>query len=60
MYSIKEDSMTIPISVYMWHQTTSIKTLLDSGATHNFIDERTINALHIGTKALPQALRVNC
>ena len=59
MYSIKEDSMTIPISVHMWHQMTSIEMLLDSGATHNFIDERTINTLHIGMKALPQALRVN-
>ena len=59
MYSIKEDSMTIPVSVYMWHQTTPIETLLDSGATHNFIDKRTIDALHIGTKTLPQPLRVN-
>ena len=39
MYSTKEDSMMIPISVYMWHQMTPIETLLDSGATHNFIDK---------------------
>ena len=59
MYSTKEDSMTVPISVYMWHQMTPIETLLDSGTTHNFINKQTINVLHIGMKTLPQTLHVN-
>ena len=38
MYSSKLDSMTIEVSVYMWHRKTYTEALLDSGATHNFID----------------------
>ena len=54
MYSTKEDSMTIPISVHSWHKKTDIQALLDSGATHNFIDKRTIQKLALGTRPLPQ------
>ena len=59
MYSTKEDSMTISVSFYMWHNTTPIKALLDSSATHNFIDKWTVNTLRISTKELPQPLQVN-
>jgi hypothetical protein len=54
MYSTKTDSMTIPVQVHMWHKKTEVETLLDSGATHNFIDERTVKALSMGTHDLPQ------
>jgi ABC-type nitrate/sulfonate/bicarbonate transport system substrate-binding protein len=51
--------MTVQVQVYMWHKTTSTEALLDSGATHNFIDERAIQTLGMGTRELPQPLQVN-
>ena len=51
--------MTLLVQTYMWHQTTSIKALLDSGATHNFIDKRAVEKLTLRTKVLPQKLQVN-
>jgi hypothetical protein len=59
MYSKKKDSMTIQISVLMWHKKTETKALLDSGATHNFIDKCAINSLGLGTRSLPHPLQVN-
>ena len=59
MYSTKKSSMTVQVQVYMWHKTTSTEALLDSGATHNFIDERAIQTLGMGTRELPQPLQVN-
>jgi hypothetical protein len=59
MYSKKKDSMTIPLSVYMWHKKTETTALLDSGATHNFIDKRAITSLGLGTRTLPYPLQVN-
>jgi hypothetical protein len=59
MYSKKTDSMTVQISVLMWHKKTETKALLDSGATHNFIDKRAINSLGLGTRSLPHPLKVN-
>ena len=59
MYSSKLNSMTIKVSVYMWHKKTYMEALLDSGATHNFIDQRTVKTLGLGTRSLPQPLRVN-
>jgi hypothetical protein len=51
--------MTVQISVLMWHKKTETKVLLDSGATHNFIDKRAVNSLGLGTRSLPQPLQVN-
>jgi hypothetical protein len=59
MYSKKKDSMTIRISVLMWHKKTKTEALLDSGATHNFIDKWAINSLGLGTRPLPHPLQVN-
>ena len=52
MYSTKKDSMTVPIQVYLWHKKTKVSTLLDSGATHNFIDKQAIKSLGLGTQVL--------
>jgi hypothetical protein len=59
MYSKKEDSMTIPLTIHMWHKKTKTTALLDSGATHNFIDKQAITSLGLGTRALPHPLQVN-
>jgi hypothetical protein len=59
MYSMKLDSMTIPIRFNMYHKSTTVETLLDSGATHNFIDKNTLDSLGLGTRQLSQTLQVN-
>ena len=43
----------------MWHKTTKLDALLDCGATHNFIDPRTIKTLAMGTNLLKQPLIVH-
>ena len=52
MYSTKKDSMTIQVQVHAWHKKTKASALLDSGATHNFIDTRAIKSLGLGTRTL--------
>ena len=51
--------MTISLTVNMWHKSTKIEALLDCGATHNFIDPRTVTSLAMGTRLLRKPLRVN-
>ena len=51
--------MTIKVSLYMWHDKTTIEVLLDCGATHNFIDKRSVKKLHFGTRPLKQPLTIN-
>ena len=43
----------------MWHQTTKIEVLLNSGATHNFINKWAITKLGLGTRNLQRQLQVN-
>jgi hypothetical protein len=59
MYSKKTNSMTISISIYMWHKKTETEALLDSGATHNFIDKRAVKTLGLGMHLLKQPLHVS-
>ena len=51
--------MTVTVSVHMWHKKTETEALLDSGATHNFIDTRAVTSLGLGTWNLPHSLQVN-
>ena len=51
--------MTVSLTVNMWHKTTKLEALLDCGATHNFIDPRTIKMLAMGTNLLKQPLLVH-
>ena len=59
MYSTQRNSMTIPLTMNMWHKSTTAEALLDCGATHNFIDPRAVKTLGIGTKELRTPLTVN-
>ena len=59
MYSSQKNSMTITLTVHMLHKTTKTTALLDCGATHNFIDPRTITSLSMGTRDLRTPLTVN-
>jgi hypothetical protein len=56
MYSKQTSSMTISVPLFMWQRKTSVTVLLDSGATHNFVDSRTVAQLHLGTRPLKQPL----
>ena len=58
MCSNQKDSITINVSVHMWHKKADTHVLLDSGATHNFIDKRTVRQLGLGTRQLTQPRRV--
>ena len=51
--------MTVSLTVNMWHKMTKIEALLDCGATHNFIDPRTIKTLAMGTNQLKSPLLVH-
>ena len=46
--------MTIPVQVHVWHKKTEASALLDSGATHNFIDTQAVKSLGLGTRILSQ------
>ena len=59
MYSTQKNSMTIPLTVNMWHKTTQTEALLDCSATHNFIDPHAIKTLSMGTNLLKQPLLVH-
>ena len=48
--------MTISALLYMWKRKASVTVLLDSRATHNFIDPSTVQQLHLGTRPLKQPL----
>ena len=54
MYSNKKDSMTVDVQLYMWHRKAQVEALLDCGATDNFIDQRVLETLGMGTRSLEQ------
>jgi predicted aspartyl protease len=53
MYIDRKDSINVPFSVITNKKTAEQEeALLDSGATHNFMDKRMAKRLGIGTKDL--------
>lgn len=58
-YSKKKDSMMNPISVHMRHKKAETLTLLNSGATYNCIDKRTIKSLGLGVWSLMKPQQVH-
>lgn len=59
MYSTQKNLITILIHAYMWHKMAKVSTLLDSGATKNFIDKQTIKTLGLGTRPLLTPLNIH-
>jgi hypothetical protein len=55
MYITKRKALEIPIESTTYHTKAEIIALVDSGATDNFIDFRTVKKLRLGTKKLPRA-----
>jgi hypothetical protein len=55
MVITKRKSLDIPVDVVTCNKIETVKVLIDSGATDNFIDFRTVAKLRLGTKKLPRA-----
>jgi hypothetical protein len=55
MVITKRKSLNIPVDVVTYNKTETVDALIDSGATDNFIDFRTVTKLRLGTKKLPRA-----
>src|SRR5580693_9156258 len=55
MVITKRRSLNIPVNVGTYNKTETVDALIDSGATDNFIDFRTVTKLWLGTKKLPRA-----
>jgi hypothetical protein len=55
MVITKQKSLNIPVDVVTYNKTETVDALIDSGATDNFIDFRTVTKLRLGTKKLPRA-----
>jgi len=59
MYISRYNSVTIPFDFVTFKGKAEEKALIDSGATENFIDKKTVERLQLGTKKLdlPRVLR---
>jgi hypothetical protein len=55
MYITKRKALEIPIEFTTYHTKAEIIALIDSSATDNFINFRTVMKLRLGTKKLPRA-----
>ena len=44
--------MKVPITIKTSYNTAKVPSLVDSGATDNFIHPRTVQQLHLGTSSL--------
>ena len=56
MYSVllgtHENAINVPVYMHIHHSKTKEYALIDSGATENFLDYRTVKRLDLGTKPL--------
>jgi hypothetical protein len=59
MYSTKKDSMTISLSVYMWHKKTKTTAVLDSGAAPAKLDCKIYRQTEAELKALKEYIDEN-
>ena len=46
--------MKVPIMIKMSYNMAEVPSLVDSGATNNFIHPRTVRQLHLGTSLLDE------
>jgi hypothetical protein len=54
MYINKQNSIKLPFSLYTYRGKAEETALVDSGATENFVDYKTVARLRLGTKKLEQ------
>jgi len=54
----KSNSIQLKVPITHYRGTAEETILLDTGATENFIDQTTVDKLHLGTKRLPYARKV--
>jgi hypothetical protein len=58
MYITKCKALEIPIEFIMYHIKAEIIVLIDSGATDNFINFRTVTKLQLRTRKIPRARQI--
>jgi hypothetical protein len=54
LYINKHNSIKLPFSLYTYRGKAEETALVDSGATENFVDYKTVARLRLGTKKLEQ------
>jgi len=59
MYSTERNTIYVPFTLEMRAKKAKERALLDSGATHNFMDRRMVKRLGLGMKKLwiPRTIR---
>jgi hypothetical protein len=59
MYIFRSDNrFEVPIKLHSFKGMAEEVTLIDSGATENFIDQETIKKLKLGTRKLEEPVRL--
>jgi hypothetical protein len=58
MFITRRKALEIPVDVVTYNTTEEVKALINSGATDNFINFRTVAKLRLATKKLPQARKL--
>jgi hypothetical protein len=58
MYISKKKSLQLPINIITYQGKQEDIALIDSGATNNFIDFRTVNKLGLGTRKIPRPIEL--
>jgi hypothetical protein len=58
MYISKKKSLQLPLNIITYQKRLEDLALIDSGATNNFIDFRTVNKLGLGTRKIPRPIEL--